>query len=87
MSRIVRAASGDHRHASVRHAHGNLDYSCTTGLSAQVIAESAKALRSDASLVPYLRLRITDLETRLVDLTSNNRDIVEHLRAIAQEKP
>ena len=67
--------------------HGNLDYSCTTGLSAQVIAESAKALRSDASLVPYLRLRITDLETRLVDLTSNNRDIVEHLRAIAQEKP
>lgn len=34
-----------------------------------------------------LRLRIADLETRLVDLTSNNRDIMEHLRAIAGESP
>ena len=67
--------------------HGDLDYPCATGLSAQSIAESAKALRSDANLVPYLRLRIADLETRLVDLTSNNRDIMEHLRAIATEQP
>jgi len=67
--------------------HGDLDYPCNTGLSAQDIAASAKALRSNPNLVPYLRLRIADLETRLVDLTSNNRDIVENLRAIAQEKP
>ncbi|MBS0212781.1 MAG: hypothetical protein JSR26_06295 [Proteobacteria bacterium] len=67
--------------------HGNLDYPCTTGLSAQEIADSAKALRSNPNLVPYLRLRIADLETRLVDLTSNNRDIVTNLRAIAAEKP
>lgn len=67
--------------------HGNLDYPCSTDLSAQVIAESAKALRSNHDIVPTLRLRIADLETRLVDLTSNNKDIMEHLRAIAQEKP
>ena len=67
--------------------HGNLDYPCTTGLSAQAIAESAKALRVNPDLVPSLRLRIADLETRMVDLTSNNRDIVEHLRAIATERP
>ncbi len=67
--------------------HGNLDYPCTTGLPAQVIAGSVKALRSNPDLLRFLRLRIADLETRMVDLTSNNRDIVEHLRAIAQEKP
>ncbi|MBS0193489.1 MAG: hypothetical protein JSR34_04520 [Proteobacteria bacterium] len=67
--------------------HGNLDYPCTTGLSAQDIADSANALRSNPNLVPYLRLRIADLETRLVDLTSNNRDILKNLRAIAAEKP
>ena len=66
---------------------GILDYPCRTGLSAQVIAESAKMLRSNTLLVPMLRLRIADIETRLADMTSNNRDIMEHLRAIAQEKP
>jgi hypothetical protein len=67
--------------------HGVLDYPCTTGLSQQAIAESVKALRANPDLVPYLRLRIADIETRLVDMTGNNRDIVEHLRAIAREKP
>jgi hypothetical protein len=67
--------------------HGILDYPCSTGLSAQDIAESAKALRSNPNIVPFLRLRIADIETRLGDMTGNNRDIMEHLRAIAQEKP
>ena len=67
--------------------NGNLDYPCTTELPAPVIAESAKALRSNPDIVRFLRLRIADLETRMVDLTSNNRDIMEHLRAVAQEKP
>lgn len=67
--------------------HGILDYPCTTGLSAQDIAASAKALRSNPDIVPFLRLRIADLETRLVDLTGNNRDIMANLRAIAGEKP
>jgi hypothetical protein len=66
---------------------GDLDYACSTGLSTQDIAESVKALRSNPNLVPFLRLRIADLESRLVDLTSNNRDIMQNLRAIAQEKP
>ena len=67
------------------HIHGILDFPCTTELSAQVIAESAKALRSNPNLLPLLRLRIADLETRLVDLTSNNRDIIENLDAIAKQ--
>ena len=67
--------------------HGILDYPCATGLSAQDVADSAKALRSNVDIVPLLRLRIADLETRLVDLTGNNRDIMENLRAIAKEKP
>ncbi len=66
---------------------GVLDYPCTTGLSEQAIGETANALRSNPNLVPLLRLRIADIETRLVDLTSNNRTILEKLRAIASEKP
>lgn len=67
--------------------HGILDYPCRTGLADQVIAESASALRTNPALVPLLRLRIADIETRLVDLTGNNRNILENLRAIANEKP
>ncbi|MEO7916003.1 MAG: hypothetical protein ABIR16_00040 [Dokdonella sp.] len=66
---------------------GVLHYPCSTGLSVQEIAASAKALRSNPDILPLLRLRIADIETRMVDLTSNNRDIMEHLRAIATEKP
>ncbi len=66
---------------------GNLDHPCSTRLSPQDITESAKALRSNPNIVPFLRLRIADLETRMVDMISNNRDIMEHLRAIAKEKP
>ncbi|MEO8440061.1 MAG: hypothetical protein ABI540_07550 [Spartobacteria bacterium] len=64
---------------------GILDYPCTTGLSEQSIYESVKALRSTQNLLALLRLRIADIETRLVDLTSNNRDIMDHLRVIAGE--
>ncbi len=67
--------------------HGILDFPCTTGLSTQDIADAVKALRSDPGIVPFLRLRIADLETRLVDLTSNNRDIMEYLRNIGRERP
>lgn len=67
--------------------HGILDFRCSIGLSGQDIAESAKALRTNPNIVPYLRLRIADLEIRLVDLTVSNRDLMEHLRAISMEKP
>ena len=65
--------------------HRNLDYPCRTGLSAQTIAESAKALRANPDIVRFLRLRIADLETRMIDLTRNNRTVMESLRAIAKE--
>lgn len=66
---------------------GNLDYPCSTGLSALDIAKSAQALRANPDIVRFLRLRIADLETRLFDLTGNNRELMENLRAIAQDKP
>ena len=65
--------------------HGILDYPCRTDLPERVIAESAATLRSNPDLVPLLRLRIADIETRLVDLTGNNRIILENLRVIANE--
>lgn len=65
---------------------GVLDYPCTTGLPEQRIAEAVQALRSSPNLLPLLRLRIADLETRIVDLTNNNRAILDKLRAIAAEK-
>jgi len=66
---------------------GVLDYPCTTGLSAQAIAEAAKGLRANPNLLPLLRLRIADIETRLADLTSNNRTILDNLHTIVVEKP
>ena len=65
----------------------SLDYPCQTGLDEETIRAAAATLRSNATIVPLLRLRIADIETRLTDLTGNNREIVEGLRAIAQEKP
>lgn len=65
----------------------NLDYPCQTGLSAQEIAASASALRANPDILRFLRLRIADLETRMFDLTGNNRSVMENLRAIAKEKP
>jgi hypothetical protein len=64
---------------------GNLDYPCRTGMSVQDIATSASALRANPEILRFLRLRIADLETRLFDLTRNNRSVMESLRAIATE--
>ena len=62
-----------------------IDYPCQTGLPTDVIDEAARTLRSNATLVPLLRLRIADLETRLVDLTGNNKDVLQGLQAIANQ--
>ena len=64
---------------------GLIDYPCRTGLPAEVIDEAAKMLRANDALVSLLRLRITDIETRLADLTGNNRDVMQGLQAIANE--
>ncbi|MBL0164131.1 MAG: hypothetical protein IPP82_10990 [Xanthomonadales bacterium] len=66
---------------------GNLDYPCHTDLSAADIAASASALRANPDMVRFLRLRIADLETRLFDLTRNNQEIMDNLRAFAKETP
>ncbi len=89
VQRALGTHCGDHyiRPGDYAVIHGVLDYPCRTGLSEQAIVESANALRSNRDLVPYLRLRIADIETRLADLTGNNRDIMENLRAIAQQTP
>ena len=64
-----------------------LDYPCKSGLSEAAISEAAGALRANPELLPLLRLRVADIDTRLADLTGNNRPIMEGLRAIAREKP
>lgn len=64
-----------------------LDYPCQTGLEDERIRSAANELRSNALMVPLLRLRIADIETRPTDRSVNNKAIVEGLRAIAQEKP
>jgi hypothetical protein len=62
-----------------------LDYPCRTDLPAASIDEAAMSLRRNQDLVPLLRLRIADIETRLADLTGNNRDIRQGLQAIAND--
>ena len=89
VQRALATNCGDHviqpgDYAPIR---GHLDYPCSAGLSAQVIAESARALRSNPEIVRFLRLRIADLQTRMFDLTSNNRELMQNLRAIAKEQP
>ncbi len=64
-----------------------LDYQCRTDLPAAQIDAAATALRKNENLVPLLRLRIADIETRLADLTGNNRDIWQGLQAIAKDRP
>jgi hypothetical protein len=63
-----------------------LDYPCETELSAEAIGEAAQVLRSTPNLVRLLRLRMADIETRMGDLTGNNRTIMDDLRAIANKK-
>ena len=62
-----------------------IDYPCRTGLPTGVIDDAVKRLRANETLIPLLRLRIADLETRLVDLTGNNKDVMQGLQAIANE--
>jgi hypothetical protein len=64
-----------------------IDYPCKTGLSQAAIDEAAEALRKDPQTLRFPRLRVADIETRLGDLTGNNRDIFEALRALAKGKP
>src|SRR5205085_12142884 len=85
VQRVVAKNCGDRYVETGNYAaiSGSLDYPCTSGLTEQTLSKATKALRSNPNLLPLLRLRIADIETRLVDLTNNNRAILDKLRAIA----
>ena len=61
-----------------------LDNVAREGLQSRYREAFRMTLPNDA-LVSLLRLRITDIETRLADLTGNNRDVMQGLQAIANE--
>ncbi len=64
-----------------------IDYPCSLDLPQNEIDEAAYALRSNPLFVSYLRVRIADIGTRLTDMTGNNKDLLQGLRAVAEEKP
>lgn len=65
-----------------------LDYPCVTGLSSAAIAAGAASLRGDPQLVALLQLRISNVETNLVLLTTLwAPGYREPLRRLAREKP
>jgi hypothetical protein len=61
-----------------------LDNVAREGLQSRYREAFRMTLPNDA-LIPLLRLRVADIETRLVDLTGNNKDVMQGLRAIANE--
>lgn len=64
-----------------------IDYPCTLDLPEDEINRAVYSLRSNPQSIPYLRVRIADIGTRLFDMTVNNSDIVEGLRAVTGERP
>ena len=65
-----------------------LNYDCKTGLAQHDIEQAASILRSDASLVPLLRLRIVDVKSQLTTIGLNmSPDVRASLKAMAREKP
>lgn len=64
-----------------------IDYPCKPGLPDATIDAAAGVLRADPQTLRFLRLRIADIETRLADLTGNNRDVLEGFVEIAKETP
>ena len=70
-------------YAALAHA---LDYPGHTGLSETAIREAA-ALRGNPLILPSLRQRAVDVDTRLGDMMTNNSDIRDGLIAIADGKP
>lgn len=87
MQQAIAASCGDRPspvgdYAAIK---GSLDYPCKIDMSAERIAAAAEALRSNASLLPLLRLRVADIRTRLNDLTVNNKDILDGLREVASQ--
>ncbi|MGB8716910.1 MAG: DUF6090 family protein [Rhodanobacteraceae bacterium] len=66
---------------------GVLDYPCKPGLSARALHEAAAALRGNPAVVPALRKRIVDLDTRITNLTVTNKRVLDELRSVAGQTP
>ena len=64
-----------------------LGYPCSSGLSGQIVRDAVDSLRSNPAIVPALRLRIINLDTRIFNLTGFYRQSLGGLRDIAEEKP
>ena len=60
----------------------SLDYPCETGIAPALVSESAGILRSDASMVPLLRLRMADVNSAIANLTIYNSGASDRLLAI-----
>jgi hypothetical protein len=60
----------------------SLDYPCETGVTPALLSETARIFRSDASMVPLLRLRMADVKSSIANLTIYNLDAGERLLAI-----
>lgn len=66
---------------------GSLDYPCVTGLDQHDIDKAANILFADSSIIPFLRMRITDIKTILANLTVTNKDSRASLKLVRGEKP
>jgi len=58
----------------------SLDYACSPEMSDEEIEAAADILRTNETVLPLLRLRLTELETTNRGLTFANQDIYEDLR-------
>lgn len=63
-----------------------LDYPCKTGLPQQTIDDAAATLRTDASMVPLLRLRLANIYSA-TSTTVMSEDVQQNLRALSKGKP
>jgi hypothetical protein len=89
VQRALAKACGDHAsppgdYASIEHV---LDYSCHPDLDPATVHAAAATLRANPDLLPLLRLRVSEIETRIGDLTGNNFALMEDLRKIAGRAP
>lgn len=89
IQRALGSKCGDHyiEPGDYTRIKGVLDYPCDPGLSEAELATAVQALRANPDLLPALRLRVADLQTRLVDLTGNNRQLWASLQAVAGTTP
>lgn len=63
-----------------------LDYPCATGLPQQAIDDAAAILRSDATLVPLLRLRRANIYSA-ISTQLMSAEVLANLRALSKDKP